>query len=196
MGSYCSQNRTHTPQSWQAFTGASLLIAWPCPFSPSPQSQTILLVFQHTKPSPFPLFICFPSIQILFPQLPAHQLLSHSFYLTSSKAPSVEPLSNVTFLNDSTFNFSFPSCYGSQCLLTLTVYLTCILPVHYIVGPSPNVSREPLNSWIWFILDSTSMTLLDIWTPPPQIDYIDEYIWINDKDMIVYKLEDELKEEI
>lgn len=33
-------------------------------------------------------------------------------------------------------------------------------------------------------------------TPPLQIDYIDEYIWINDKDMIVYKLEDELKEEI
>lgn len=154
--------------------------------------------WSSNTPSPLPSHYssASPLSKILFPQLPAHQLLSHSFYLTSSKAPSVEPLSNVTFLNDSTFNFSFPSCYGSQCLLTLTVYLTCILPVHYIVGPSPNVSREPLNSWIWFILDSTSMTLLDIWTPPPQIDYIDEYIWINDKDMIVYKLEDELKEEI
>lgn len=116
-----SEQNAHTSHSRQGFTGASLLISRPCPFQP------LSLVPGHSSSLSTHQALSLPTLHLL-PLCPEFSspsslhanFLSHSLYLTSSKAPSMETLSNVTFFT-LLLIYSFPPCHLSQCLLTLIV---------------------------------------------------------------------------
>lgn len=123
-----SDQNAHASHGPQGFTGASLLISWPCPFQPlSP-------VPGHSSSLPTHQALSLPTVHLLplCPELSSPSslhanFLPRSLYLTSSRAPSMETLSNVTFLNYSTFNLLI----SPMPLITVPTYLDCLSHLYF-----------------------------------------------------------------